>query len=132
MRHNSFWRFRKKHFGGLREVPRSHDTNPVNEPFERLLRKIEFFLHYTIWVEDEIIGGNDIRDLQDERYRIIRIFISIKYQNKGFGTRIMQLIEKEFPLATEWSLDTPHLNKRNHHFYEKLGYMKVGGTPNFR
>lgn len=103
-----------------------HDTNPVNEPIERLLRKIENFLHYTIWSDDEIIGGIDIRDLKDDRYCLNRIFLSNKYQNKGFGTRIMNLIEKEFPSAIEWSLDTPHLNKRNHHFYEKLGYEKVG------
>ena len=38
----------------------------------------------------------------------------------------MQLIESEFPEAMEWSLDTPHLNGKNHHFYEKLGYIKVG------
>lgn len=103
-----------------------YDTNPVNEPIERLLKKIEIFLYYTIWIDDEIIGGIDIRDLKDERYRLNRIYLSNKYQNKGFGTRIMDLIEKEFPLATEWSLDTPHLNIRNQHFYEKLGYEKVG------
>lgn len=38
----------------------------------------------------------------------------------------MQLIEVEFPRAVQWSLDTPYLNIKNHHFYEKLGYIKVG------
>ncbi|TWT00115.1 N-acetyltransferase [Planomicrobium sp. CPCC 101079] len=59
-------------------------------------------------------------------YRLNRIFLSNKYQNQGLGSKIMQLIEKEFPAAVEWNLDTPHLNNRNHHFYEKLGYQKVG------
>ncbi|WP_269083163.1 GNAT family N-acetyltransferase [Ornithinibacillus californiensis] len=54
------------------------------------------------------------------------MFLAKKQQNKGLGSQIMQLIEREFPKATEWSLDTPHLNTRNHHFYEKLGYEKVG------
>ncbi|MGK7377265.1 GNAT family N-acetyltransferase [Planococcus sp. 1R117A] len=103
-----------------------HETNPVNEPIEILLRKIEVFLHYTIWLEDEIIGGVDIRSLDGNRYRLNRIFLSNKFQNQGLGSEIMQLIEKEFPSAAEWHLDTPHLNKRNHHFYEKLGYRKVG------
>jgi len=39
---------------------------------------------------------------------------------------VMQLIENEFPSAIEWHLDTPHLNTRTHHFYEKLGYEKIG------
>ena len=103
-----------------------HDTSPVNEPIERLLRKIELFTHYTIWHNHEIIGGIDVRDLKDNKYRLNRIFISKKYQNKGLGSQIMQLVEAEFPSAVEWVLDTPHLNIRNHHFYEKLGYKKIG------
>jgi hypothetical protein len=38
----------------------------------------------------------------------------------------MQFVENEFPSAVEWCLDTPYLNTRNHYFYEKLGYQKVG------
>lgn len=105
---------------------RDHDNSPVNEPIERLLKKTELYLHYTILLGDEIIGGIDIRDIKANRYRLNRIFLSNQYQNKGLGTRIMQLIESDFPLAEEWRLDTPHLNTRNHHFYEKLGYKKVG------
>ncbi|MCY9549444.1 GNAT family N-acetyltransferase [Lysinibacillus xylanilyticus] len=103
-----------------------HDTSPVNEPIERLLRKIELFIHYTIWHNNVIIGGIDVRDLKDNKYRLNRLFISKKYQNKGLGSQIMKLVEKEFPSAVEWVLDTPHLNIRNHHFYEKLGYKKIG------
>ncbi|WP_338653056.1 GNAT family N-acetyltransferase [Sporosarcina psychrophila] len=102
-----------------------HDTNPVNEPIEKLLRKIEIFIHYTILLDDEIIGGADIRDLKENKYRLNRVFLSCEYQNKGLGSKIMKLIESEFPTAIEWSLDTPHLNTRNHHFYEKLGFKKV-------
>ena len=38
----------------------------------------------------------------------------------------MNLIQKEFPDAVKWSLDTPKDNVRNHHFYEKCGYKVVG------
>ena len=103
-----------------------HETNPANEPIERLASKIELFFHYTIWYGYEIIGGIDIRDLKQNRYRLNRIFLANDYQNKGLGSRIMQLIENEFPSAIEWHLDTPHLNTRNHYFYEKLGYKKLG------
>ncbi|WP_371932711.1 GNAT family N-acetyltransferase [Bacillus carboniphilus] len=79
-----------------------------------------------------MVGGIDIRDLTNNRFKLNRIFLSTKYQNKVFGTDIMNLIEKEFLSAMKWCLDTPHLNKRNHHFYEKLGYEKVGGIPRYR
>lgn len=102
------------------------ETNPANEPIERLLFKIENYLHYTIWLEGKVIGGIDIRNLRNERYRLNRIFLANDQQNKGLGSRIMKLIELKFPNAVEWGLDTPHLNKRNHYFYEKLGYKKVG------
>lgn len=103
-----------------------HDTNPANEPIERLVSKVGRFLYYTIWYGEEIIGGIDIRDLKDNRYRLNRIFLAKAHQNKGLGSRIMQLIENEFPSAIEWHLDTPHLNTRNRHFYEKFGYEKIG------
>ncbi|WP_408641630.1 GNAT family N-acetyltransferase [Solibacillus palustris] len=67
----------------------------------------------------------DIRKLSNNHYRLNRIFIADAFQNKGLGSQIMQLIENEFPDAHSRSLDTPHLNTRNHHFYEKLGYVKI-------
>ncbi|WP_026907280.1 GNAT family N-acetyltransferase [Paucisalibacillus globulus] len=116
----------KKAFKDDLEKYQDHESSPVNEPIERLRMKIELFFHYTIWLNDEIIGGIDVRDLGDGKYRLNRIFISPDFQGLGLGTRIMQVMESEFSQAKEWSLDTPHLNSKNHHFYEKLGYIKVG------
>ena len=50
-------------------------------------------------LEGEIIGGIDIRELKDHRYRLNRIFLAKEHQNKGLGSRIMQLIVNEFPQA---------------------------------
>lgn len=101
-------------------------SSPVNEPLDRLQYKIQHYEHFTIWHNTEIIGGIDIRKLPNNHYRLNRIFIADAYQNNGLGTQIMQLIENAFPDARSWTLDTPHLNTRNHHFYEKLGYAKIG------
>jgi GNAT superfamily N-acetyltransferase len=116
----------KKAFADDLEKYQDDESSPVNEPVERLIRKIELFHHYTIWLHSQIVGGVDVRDLGEGRYRLNRIFLSPDVQGKGLGTKIMELIEKEFPEADEWSLDTPHLNVRNHYFYEKLGFSKVG------
>jgi len=112
----------------LDDLKRYNDqaTNPANESLARLTTKIQNFTHYTIWLHDEIIGGIDIRELKNNHFRLHRIFLAKTHQNKGFGSHLMQWIENQFPSALEWHLDTPHLNTRNHHFYEKLGYVKVG------
>ncbi len=38
----------------------------------------------------------------------------------------MALIEKQYNKAKVWTLVTPYKAYRNHHFYEKFGYTKVG------
>jgi hypothetical protein len=40
----------------------------------------------------------------------------------------MKFLFEEFAGAEKWTLETPYLSFRNHHFYEKLGYKKVGET----
>jgi ribosomal protein S18 acetylase RimI-like enzyme len=35
-------------------------------------------------------------------------------------------MESTFPKVKTWSLNTPKDNRRNRHFYEKLGYKKNG------
>jgi RimJ/RimL family protein N-acetyltransferase len=103
-----------------------HDSTPVNETAEKLIENIERFFHYTIWLGNDIIGAIDIRPLDENRLRLSKLFLGTEFQNKGLGSKINKLIESEFPLIKDWSLYTPYLNKRNHHFYEKLGYIKIG------
>jgi ribosomal protein S18 acetylase RimI-like enzyme len=43
----------------------------------------------------------------------------------GVGTQAMGFIERAFP-ATIWTLETPTFATRDQHFYEKLGYVRVG------
>lgn len=101
-------------------------TNPANESLERLERKIEACLYFAILERGELIGGIDARRRDERRYRLNRIFIDPGRQDRGIGGRCVRLVEALFPEAEEWDLDTPHLSFRNHHLYEKLGYVKVG------
>ncbi|MEH7074247.1 GNAT family N-acetyltransferase [Neobacillus drentensis] len=103
-----------------------HASTPVNETAEKLIENIERFFHYTIWWGNEVIGAVDLRPLDENRLRLSKLFLRTDFQNKGLGSKSIKLIESEFPLIKDWSLYTPYLNKRNHHFYEKLGYKKIG------
>ena len=53
------------------------------------------------------------------------IFVDPAYQNKNIGTRTWGFIEQTYPDAKTWNLDTPTWATRNHHFYEKLGFVQI-------
>ena len=54
-----------------------------------------------------------------------RIFIDSVYHRKGYGIRLMECIEKNFPYAVEFNLDTPCWNERTNAFYKRLGYRII-------
>lgn len=106
------------------EKYKDYETNPACETYEKLLDNIKKFHHFTILENDEIIGAMDIRG-NDDRMHIDKIFISPNIQNSGIGTKSMNYLESIFPDVKLWTLYTPHLSFRNHHFYEKFNYKKI-------
>lgn len=64
----------------------------------------------------------------DGLYWLGGIYIEKASQNKGIGAKAISFIEGEFSQAKRWRLHTPYKNYRNHHFYEKMGYRKIGET----
>ena len=61
-------------------------------------------------------------DEAEKSVYIGRIFIDSVYHRKGYGIRLMDCIEKNFPWAAEFHLDTPCWNERTNAFYKRLGY----------
>jgi GNAT superfamily N-acetyltransferase len=55
-----------------------------------------------------------------------RMFVDPDLQNRGIGSEAMELLERELPDATRWTLETPPWNRRNHSFYRKAGYSRTG------
>lgn len=48
-----------------------------------------------------------------------------EYENRGIGHQAVAFIEKQFPSAKKWSLETPCDKERNHRFYKQCGYTVV-------
>ena len=88
-------------------------------------------IYYKILDENKIIGGIIVFKVKPGYYNLGRIYIDPEYQDKGIGTQAMSFIEKTFSDAQRWTLETPKLAYRNHHFYEKLGYIRVGNDGTF-
>jgi ribosomal protein S18 acetylase RimI-like enzyme len=77
-------------------------------------------------VENDLVGAAIVfPDEIDKSVYIGRIFIDSIYHRKGYGLRLMECIEKHFPCAAEFDLDTPCWNERTNAFYKRLGYRII-------
>ncbi|MGE5559674.1 MAG: GNAT family N-acetyltransferase [Chloroflexota bacterium] len=84
---------------------------------------------YKIVNDGAIVGGIVVQPDPHHNPRtwyLSRLWLLPEYQNKGIGTQAEAFAESVVPAARLWKLDTPLYNKRNQHFYEKLGYKRTG------
>ena len=79
-----------------------------------------------VTADGRIIGGAIIFPQANGVVVLGRIFIHPDVQRQGVGTAIMCLLETIYPATTRWRLDTLTWNKRNHAFYQKMGYTMIG------
>jgi ribosomal protein S18 acetylase RimI-like enzyme len=97
-----------------------------NESKEAMVEHIENLIVYKIMFDEEIVGDIVVRKRENNNYYLKVISIIPKYQNRGIGSKAIRYIERDNCDALEWELITPFKSYRNHHFYEKLGYKKMG------
>lgn len=98
---------------------------PGYDSVEHARKKLEEDTCYKIVHEGATIGVIVVFDLGPEHAHLDLLAIDPAYHNRGVGARAMQFVEQACP-AERWTLDTPSWAVRNQHFYEKLGYVKVG------
>ena len=98
------------------------------DDLESLIGAIGKYPIYKMVLDGTIVGGMTCCNQGNGEYWIGGIYIDKEHQNMGLGAKAIKFLEEEFPDAKIWRLDTPYKNYRNHHFYEKLGYKKIGET----
>lgn len=87
------------------------DNNMIEFKENELYQEIEIF------IGDEKIGEAEI-DLKEKM--LSRLSIFPPYQNKGYGTEIVKMLNEKYRCNVLWvNAD----NKRAIHVYEKNGYM---------
>jgi GNAT superfamily N-acetyltransferase len=102
---------------------------PNHDSLEHTRRAIEQALSHKILCNGKAIGGFVLFDQGSDHMRLGSLYLDPDYHNRGIGSQAIHFMESAFPHIRKWSLDTPYQNYRNHHFYEKNGYVKVGQTP---
>ncbi|MBL4953084.1 GNAT family N-acetyltransferase [Neobacillus sp. OS1-32] len=105
---------------------RDYDSSPAAESLDFFIYRMGHSLHYTVYLDGKMAGGICLVKISDDHFRLFRVFLSPEFQNKGLGTRILKMLEKQYPEVTKWSLDTPKDHARNRRFYEKFGYQQTG------
>lgn len=95
------------------------------DSLEQLKESFQRAIYYTILFENIIIGAIVIKEKNAVEYRLGGIYIDPEYHNKGIGSEAIQFLETEYKQVKKWTLDTPYKSYRNHHFYEKMGYVKI-------
>ena len=101
---------------------------PGYDSIEETLDLINTYDYYKILANGQIVGGVMVTNRGDGHMHLAVIYIDPACHSRGIGTQTVAFIERTYP-AKMWSLDTPDYATRNHHFYEKFGYVRVGSQP---
>ncbi len=100
---------------------------PGYDSVEAMLAKIARGESLKASLDGEVIGAITVIDQGEGHFHLDLLAIDPAHHNKGFGTQAMGFIERTFP-ATVWTLETPTFATRNQHFYERLGFVRLGET----
>lgn len=93
---------------------------------ERMASIITAAQDYKIVCDGVLVGNIIVRELESGCFRLSGLCVIPAYENRGIGQQALRFIEREFPQARLWCLDTPADKYRNHYFYEKMGYVRAG------
>lgn len=81
---------------------------------------------YKIVVGGSVVGDIIVRRREGGELYLRTISVVPAMQGRGLGSQAIEFLEAQHPEAARWTLCTPMGSARNRHFYEKLGYRKVG------
>ncbi len=99
---------------------------PNIESLNWFLTEIKAGNFYRVVHGNKLAGGICVECGESNSIEVKYVYIGLGFQNKRIGSLVMGLIEKQYKDIAHWTLFTPYKAYRNHHFYETLGYVKVG------
>lgn len=116
----------QKHLGQESGGPPGYDNGDF---FRQWLLPYEESVGYKVLVGDDLIGGIIVWILPKAHNILGTIFVDPGFQDKGVGQRTWTYIEETHPDTKSWRLGTPTWAIKNHHFYEKCGFVRADEDP---
>lgn len=118
-----------KSFIGLLQKYNDFDSNPAAESLDRIQQRFQqpFTDYYLINAEEQIVGMLRVCNF-GINCRLSPICILPEYRGRGYATMAIRAMEKLYPEAIVWKLDTILQEDHLCRLYESLGYRKTGKT----
>lgn len=91
----------------------AHFANAVGEPHA---------YRYLIWAQGEAVGSIGVQEMGEGRYFLSCLCVVPQWEHQGVGRAALHFLDREFPDAVHWALETPADKVRNHRFYAGHGY----------
>ncbi len=110
--------------GACMDGPPGHDSE------ESQRKWIKSCYYYKALMDGKIIGACLVWRKSEEEYVVDGMLIHPDFQNHGYGRQLLNHVLNAHKSAKKWVLSTPSFSKRNHHFYEKLGFAKINEIEN--
>ncbi len=123
------WNMQIEAFAELLEKWQDLDTNPGNEPLEKVIKRLEqpetYF--YLLELNENIAGAVRVVDKKDNlvKKRISPLFLLPQYRNRGLAQKAIIEIERIHG-NENWELETILQEPGNCYLYEKMGYRPTG------
>jgi GNAT superfamily N-acetyltransferase len=91
---------------------------------EKILKWMDEKSAFKVSIEGKLVAGFQINVQDPNNSWLNIIWVSPEEQRKGVGQEIWNYIESTYEKTKIWYLETPEFAVSNHHFYEKLGFVK--------
>lgn len=97
---------------------------PLHETLENLQQQYnQDVCFFKLKIVNQIVGS--VRAYQENNTCYIgKLIVHPDFQNKGYGTMLLQAIEQQFPLCERYELYTGNKSEKNLYLYKKMGYKE--------
>ena len=120
-------------FRALLDRYQDYDYSPGAEKIERTIQRLEEPKtdYYFISLNGKHIGALRICNYE-KLCKLKQIFIIPAYQGYGYAQQAISAVERLYPNAERWELDTILQEEKLCYLYEKMGYRKTGKTQRIK
>lgn len=116
----------QKHLGQAKGGPEGYDDGGF---FQQWLLGYKESEGYKLVVGNQVVGGIIVWILPDGHHILGTIFVDPVYQDQGYAYQAWGQTEQLYPETKSWRLATPNWATKNHHFYQKCGFVEVESDP---
>ena len=108
----------------------SKEGPPGHDNVDKQKKWIRSCFYYKALYNKKVVGGGLAWKKNEDVFCIDGMYIDPEYQGKGIGSKLIEHLLQIHQPKKKWILETPSFSKRNHHFYEKYGFVRTKEVKN--